>query len=154
MSPVPLFFGKTIDRIEIDNSEASFITVPSAQCAFPQFGPCTNDSFEFSAKWIGLDGVLATQTVLLAGPLAPVALVPAPARPQPGKDWAPRVDPRTFVPGAIADLLVLSSQSASLPTPLGQLLIDPAAALGVPHFAPAPGVPFEVSIPNNLRLFG
>ncbi len=150
----PDFFGKTIDRIEINISEVSILTLPSALCTIPGFGPCTDYSFEFSASLIGLDGVVATQTVVLGGPLDPAALIPAQVGSQPGEDWTPRVDHSTFLPGAVADLLFLSSQSASLGTPLGQLLIDPAVALGVPVFAPAPGAPFEVAIPNDVRLIG
>jgi hypothetical protein len=99
-------------------------------------------------------GNLATEKIRAGTPPNPVALMPGlTSGPVLGAIWDPVIEHTTFVPAALADLLVVTLHPLEifLP-PFGTLLCDPSVILF--SITGAPGTPFAVPVPANCGLLG
>ena len=94
--------------------------------------------------------VLATEVVRLGSPPNPMALLPGmTSGPLVGATWDPAIDHSSFFPGALIDVLGLSSTAINAPSPFGTVLCNPTVLL-----AGLAGVPFQLAIPANCSLAG
>lgn len=100
------------------------------------------------------DGVPATETVRLGAPPNPNALLPGVSSgPVMGATWDPVIDHTAFMPGAVLDLLLVSTSGTNVPLPpLGTLLCDlaPPTVLVV---EPA-GTPLAIPVPTTSAIAG
>lgn len=95
--------------------------------------------------------VEALATVRLGTPANPQALN-ALGAPVIGSDWQVQIDHSTFVPGALADVVLVSPNAVNLPSPNGTLLVDSNQLLYLR--AGAPGGVFTFPIPANCAFVG
>jgi hypothetical protein len=88
-------------------------------------------------------------------PPNPAALLPGvTSGPIIGSTWDPVIDHTTFVSDSILDILGLAFAPMNIPLPgLGTLLCDPSGLI-IQFVAPAPGLPFSVSFPDDCSLVG
>lgn len=94
--------------------------------------------------------VLAVETVRLGAPPNPLALMPGvTSGPLLGAVWDPVIDHSSFFPGALIDVLGLSTTAINAPSPFGTLLCNPTVL-----FAGLPGAPFLLPIPANCSIAG
>lgn len=94
--------------------------------------------------------VLAVETVRLGSPPNPAALMPGvTSGPLVGAVWDPVIDHSSFFPGALIDVLGLSTAPINAPSPFGTLLCNPSVL-----FAGVAGAPFLLAIPANCSLAG
>lgn len=134
------------------NPSSGELLVPWNVSSYPD-----NDPEEiYAQRLLVCDGAAppASETVRPGSPPNPLAFLPgATGGPVLGGTWSPSVDHATFVPGAIADYLVVTALPANVPTPFGTLLCDlNAAPLQFPPVPP--GVPLTLPIPASCTLAG
>ena len=96
----------------------------------------------------------AAEVVRVGSPPNPVAFLPgATSGPVVGGIWDPYVDHSSFLPGAIADYLVVTERPANVSSAFGTILCDLSAA--PLYFPPAsPHLPLFLPIPANCDLVG
>jgi len=92
----------------------------------------------------------AVEVVRLGNPPNPMALMPGlTSGPLVGSVWDPAIDHSSFFPGAIIDVLGLSSVAINAPSPFGTVLCNPTVLL-----ADLAGAAFPIAIPANCSLAG
>ena len=103
---------------------------------------------------VGCPSSIAASEVVRAGtPPNPIALLPGQSSgPVIGATWDPVVDHASFQPGALLDVLVLTTLPANLPSGMGTILCNVGA--GSLSFGQLAGVPFSLPIPANCNLVG
>ncbi|HEX5050802.1 MAG TPA: hypothetical protein VFZ65_03435 [Planctomycetota bacterium] len=94
--------------------------------------------------------VAAVESVRLGTPPNPMALVPGiSSGPLLGATWDPAIDHSSFFPGALIDVLGLSTTAVNVPSPFGTLLCNPIVLLAGPA-----GAPFPLALPPNCAFAG
>ena len=100
--------------------------------------------------------VIHSEVVRLGSPPNPPAfLLGTTSGPVLGSTWDPVIDHTTFVPDAVADLVVLTGGPANVPAGVpGTVLCDLAATPVLVFTTPGPGVPFQIPIPDSCSFSG
>jgi hypothetical protein len=92
----------------------------------------------------------ADEVVRLGSPPNPLALMPGlSSGPLIGSIWDPAIDHSSFFPGAIIDVLAVSSVALNAPSPFGTVLCNPSVLL-----AGVAGAAFPIPVPANCSLAG